>query len=182
LSLKSVTWTGFANFFSHVDEEGVRRITGEMLGHTGYMIVFFQLLVSWIAEKFKAIPIFLSGLFIAAVGLVVIGLANISPPAWVFFGILLFAIGEMVSSPRIQEYITWLAPKEKAGLYMGSNFLAIMIGAFLSGFVYTTLYGLFQKIGTPEFVWYVLAGHLILGMFIIFIYMRTGRELKEQEE
>ena len=182
LSVKSVTWTGFADFFSHVDKEGVRRITGEMLGHTGYIIVFFQLLVSWIAERFKAIPTFLSGLFIAAVGLVIIGLANIIPPAWVFFGIFLFAIGEMVSSPRIQEYITWLAPKEKAGLYMGSNFLAIMIGAFLSGFIYTTLYGIFQKNGFPEYVWYVLAAHLILGVIIVFLYMKTGRELKEREE
>ena len=39
----------------------------------------------------------------------------------------------MISSPRIQEYITWIAPKEKAGLYMGSNFLAAGIGGALSG-------------------------------------------------
>ena len=114
--------------------------------------------------------------------LAIIGLANISAPTLVFLGIFFFAIGEMVSSPRIQEYITWLAPKEKAGLYMGSNFLAIMIGAFLSGFTYTILYGVFQKMGLPGFIWYTLAAHLVFGTIVIFLFMRTGRELKEREE
>jgi proton-dependent oligopeptide transporter, POT family len=68
----------------------------------------------------------------------------ISVPAFVFLGIFLFAIGEMITSPRIQEYITWIAPKEKAGLYMGSNFLATGIGGFTSGITYTSLYGYFS--------------------------------------
>ena len=56
----------------------------------------------------------------------------------------------MISSPRIQEYITWIAPKEKAGLYMGSNFLATGIGGVTSGVIYTTLYGYFQKDRPPR--------------------------------
>lgn len=181
LALKSVSWEGFANFFSSYDD-GVWRLKGEMLGHTGYIIMIFQFMVSRVSEKFKAIPTFLVGLFLAGIGLVVIGLANISAPTLVFLGIFFFAIGEMVSSPRIQEYITWLAPKEKAGLYMGSNFLAIMIGAFLSGFSYTILYGVLQKMGFPEFIWYLMAAHLIAGIIIIYLFMRTGKELKEREE
>jgi dipeptide/tripeptide permease len=124
LALKSVSWEGFANFFSSFDD-GVWRLKGEMLGHTGYIIMIFQFMVSRVSEKFKAIPTFLFGLLLAGIGLVIIGFANISAPTLVFLGIFFFAIGEMLSSPRIQEYITWLAPKEKAGLYMGSNFLAI---------------------------------------------------------
>ena len=53
---------------------------------------------------------------------------GVSAAPLVFLGIFLFAVGEMIASPRIQEYITWIAPKEKAGLYMGSNFLAVGIG------------------------------------------------------
>ncbi len=181
LALKSVSWEGFANFFSTY-EDGVWRLKGEMLGHTGYIIMIFQFMVSRISEKFRAIPTFLVGLLLATIGLVIIGLANISAPTLVFLGIFFFAIGEMVSSPRIQEYITWLAPKEKAGLYMGSNFLAIMIGAFLSGFSYTILYGILQKMGSAEFTWYIMAVHLIAGIIIINFFMRTGRELKEREE
>jgi fluoride ion exporter CrcB/FEX len=65
---------------------------------------------------------------------------------------------------------------------MGSNFLAIMIGAFLSGFIYTSLYGFFQKMGGPEFTWYTLAAHLVAATIIIYFFMKTGRELKEREE
>ena len=84
----------------------------------------------------------------------------------------------MISSPRIQEYITWIAPKEKAGLYMGSNFLAIGLGGGLSG-LYTTLYGAFRDGGNPEFVWYTLAIHMILGIAAILIFTRSAGEFKE---
>ena len=152
-ALSGVFGAGFANIFSHVDESGTRRILGETISHTGYIIMIFQIFISGITEKTKAIPTFLTGLFIAAIGLAVSGYARVSSPAWIFAGIALFAIGEMISSPRIQEYITWLAPKEKAGLYMGSNFLATGIGGALSK-LYTDQYGRFDKAGHAEYVWY----------------------------
>lgn len=184
LDLKSIPFfgTAIANFLSHVDEEGVRRILGETIGHTGYIIMIFQVLVSRIFERFKALPSFLFGLFVATLGFLFLGYAKISAPAWVLFGILLFAVGEMISSPRIQEYITWLAPKEKAGLYMGSNFLAIGIGAGLSGVTYTSLYGIFSNMDHPEYIWFTLGAHLIVGIIIIRLFTRSGRELKELEE
>lgn len=182
LNLKSVFGTSFANFFSHEDGEGVRRILGETIAHTGYVIIIFQVLVSRIVERFKAIPSFLFGLFVAALGLLFLGYAKISFPSWVFLGIFLFALGEMISSPRIQEYITWIAPKEKAGLYMGSNFLAIGLGGALSGVIYTSLYGHFRNIGHPEYVWFVLAAHLIGGLLSIFIFTKSGGGFKELEE
>jgi dipeptide/tripeptide permease len=99
----------------------------------------------------------------------------------VFLGIALFAIGEMITSPRIQEYITWIAPKEKAGLYMGSNFLGTMIGATLSG-IYAPLYGYFERIGNPGGVWYVLAGHMVLAVVVFAAFVRFAGEFKIQSE
>jgi MFS family permease len=182
LSLKSVFGAKFANIFSHADKEGVRRILGETISHTGYIIMIFQVFVSRIFERFKAIPSFLFGLFMLALGALVIGYARVSAAAFIFLGIFLFAIGEMISSPRIQEYITWIAPKEKAGLYMGSNFLALMIGAALSGVTYTSLSGHFQNLNHPEYIWYTLAGHLILGIIVLFAFTKILGEFKEQEE
>jgi POT family proton-dependent oligopeptide transporter len=132
-------------------------------------------------QRFRPIPAFLSGLIVAAVGFGVLGYAAISVPALVFLGILLFAFGEMITSPRIQEYITWLAPKEKAGLYMGCNFLATCIGGLTSG-VYTFLYGRFEQAGHAEFVWYTLAGHVLLGALAIFLFTRFVGEFHEQKE
>ncbi len=140
-----------------------------------------QIFIAKIFEKFKAIPSFLFGLFVMALGFVVLGYAAVSTATLVFLGIALFAIGEMISSPRIQEYITYIAPKEKAGLYMGSNFLAVGVGAF-SGLIYTPLYGRFADAGAPQNVWYVLAGHLIVGIVALMIFQRVAGGFAQQEE
>ena len=84
-------------------------------------------------------PSFMFGLIITAAGFFLIGASIFMSPGMAILGIFIFAVGEMITSPRIQEYITWIAPKEKAGLYMGSNFLATCIGALLSG-QYTSLF------------------------------------------
>jgi dipeptide/tripeptide permease len=181
-SMRGVLGTGIADFFSQVDEDGTRRVLGETISHTGWIIMVFQVFVSRLAERFKAMSTFLVGLLMMALGFVVIGLASISPPAIIFLGIIIFAVGEMVSSPRIQEYITWIAPKEKAGQYMGMNFLAIMIGAALSGVTYTSLSGTFNDMGRPDYVWYVLAAHTILAIVVLVAFTKLAGELQERDE
>lgn len=179
--IQSVLGTGVANFLSRADETGTRRILGETISHSGYLIMILQFFVSRIFEKFKTIPSFLFGLTVGAAGFAVLGYARIGATGWVFPGILLFALGEMISSPRIQEYITWIAPKEKAGLYMGTNFLALGIGGGLSGVIYSSLYGFFQKGGHPESCWFVLAAHFIAGMAVLTLFIRVWGEFKEME-
>jgi POT family proton-dependent oligopeptide transporter len=181
LNIKSVLGTGVANFLSH-DDHGVRKILGETISNTGVVIICLQVFVSRTAERFKAIPTFLMGMIVIAVGYLFLAYARIGAPAWVFLGILLFAVGEMISSPRIQEYITWLAPKEKAGLYMGTNFLALGIGGSLSGITYTSLSGYFRDMGHPEYVFFALAAHFVLGMIVLFLFTKTGRSFKEVEQ
>ena len=181
LNIKGVFGGGFASIFSH-EVDGIRRILGETISSTGYIIIIFQILVSRIVEKSKAIPTFLFGMFMAALGFGVLGYSMVSAPAFLFLGIFLFAIGEMISSPRIQEFITWIAPKEKAGLYMGMNFIAIFIGATLSGVTYTSLYGVFEKINHPEYIWYSLGVHLIVGIIVLYIYTKTVGKFEEREK
>lgn len=178
--VKSILGSGVTNIISR-QEEGVWKINAEAISHTGYVIIIFQLLISRIFEKRAAIPSFLFGLFMAAMGFIVLGLSVTGSNFWVFLGIFLFAIGEMISSPRIQEYIMWIAPKEKAGLYMGTNFLATFIGAILSG-IYTGVMGLYQSAGHPEYIMYTIAIHTILGIFAIYIFTRILGDFKELEQ
>jgi Na+-driven multidrug efflux pump len=63
---------------------------------------------------------------------------------------------------------------------MGSNFLAIGIGAF-SGMIYTPMYGYFRSGGHPEYVWYVLAAHTVIGILAIYTFTKTVVEFKELE-
>lgn len=178
--VRVVCGQGFANFFSQEGQDGIRRILGETISHTGYIIMLLQLVVSRVFERMRAMPSFMIGLVVAAAGLAIIGAACTHGASLVFLGIFFFAVGEMITSPRIQEYITWIAPKEKAGLYMGSNFLAVMIGGFTSGFLYTTLYGRFNAAGHPEWVWYVLTAHVALAVLVFWGFVRVAGEFHEQ--
>jgi len=180
-NIRGVLGTGTANFLSDTDEHGVRRVLGETISHTGWIIMVFQLFVSKAFEKRRPMPSFMFGLVVAGGGLGVLGLARTGAAALVFLGIFLFAVGEMISSPRIQEYITWIAPKEKAGLYMGSNFLATAVGGALSGVVYTRgLYAAFDTSGHPEWVWYVMGLHTVLAALVFWTFVKLAGEFKEQ--
>jgi proton-dependent oligopeptide transporter, POT family len=179
--IRNVFGLWLAQAVSHIDEHGVRRILGETVATTGYIVMIFQVFVSRITERFKAMPTFLAGVLMLTLGFLVIGIAKIAVPAVVFLGIFIFAIGEMISSPRLQEYITWIAPKEKAGLYIGMNFLATMLGSLLSGVTYTRLSGYFNDSGSPEYVWYVLAVHTFLGVIALAGFTKIVGEFKEQE-
>ncbi len=181
-SMKPILGMSFLSIISKTDDQGVTRILGETISHTGYVIFVFQVLVSRVSEKFSAIPTFLTGLLIISGGFLVLGLAKVSAVSLVFLGILLFAIGEMVSSPRIQEYITWIAPKEKAGLYMGTNFLAVGLGGALSGFTYTSLYGYFENMGHVEYTWYTLGIHQLIGIGVIYLYVKRLGGFKELDK
>jgi dipeptide/tripeptide permease len=172
---------GLADFLSAPDDKGVRRIIGETIGNTGWVIIVFQIMVSNLMAKVRALPAFMAGLAIAGFGFFVIGRAATSAPSLVFLGIALFAIGEMICSPRIQEYITWIAPKDKAGLYMGSNFLGTMIGGLTSGFIYTTLSNHFAQAGVPGRVWDVMALNMFAAIGALLIFVKVAGEFKEME-
>jgi dipeptide/tripeptide permease len=180
LDIRSVLGSGIAGFLSHVDEDGTRRVLGESISNTGYIIVILQVFVSRTIEKWRALPTFMSGLALSAAGFVILGYARMSVASMIFVGIFFFALGEMMASPRIQEYITWIAPKEKAGLYMGANFLATAIGAF-SGPIYTGLYGRFEALGHPDYVWYTLAAHVLLAIVVINLFVKFFGAFQERE-
>jgi dipeptide/tripeptide permease len=181
-SMERMVGASVAGIFAASDPSGSRRVLGETISHTGYIIMIFQFLISRVFERRKSMPTFLLGLVLAAAGFGIIGCAAIYAPTLVFAGIFLFAVGEMISSPRIQEYITWIAPKEKAGLYMGMNFLATMIGGTLSGVTYTTLYGRFSDRGHPEYLWFLLGLHMLVGIMIFTAFNRLAGEFREQEK
>lgn len=181
VGVSGVIGAGITKALIASEVDGVWRINAEAISHTGYIIIIFQLVISRIFEKRSAIPTFLLGLVIAAAGFILLALSVTHVQGLVFLGVFIFAIGEMISSPRIQEYIMWIAPKEKAGLYMGTNFLAVFLGAILSG-LYTGVMGKFEAAGKPEFIMYTLALHLLLGIVAIYIFTRTLGSFKERQE
>jgi len=109
-------------------------------------IVIFQLMISAFVMKWKALNSMISGIFVAAIGLGLMFMFN--SPFFIFIAILIFAFGEMASSPKITEYIGLIAPKDKKALYMGMSFLPVAGGNFLAGILSGNVYGaMSDKIG-----------------------------------
>lgn len=119
-----------------------RTIAAEMLTNLdSFFIIIFQLLVSTLVMKFKPLNAMISGIMVAAFGL---GLMFMTMnPLFLISTMLVFAVGEMSSSPKITEYIGRIAPSDKVAMYMGTSFLPVALGSsiagYLSGSVYTQI-------------------------------------------
>ena len=102
------------------------------------MIVLIQVIISTIVMRLKPINAIISGIIVNAIG---IGLAFATHnPFYVIIGIVIFAIGEMASSPKFTEYVGRIAPKGKEALYMGTSFLPVAAGNFFTGFLSGNVY------------------------------------------
>jgi POT family proton-dependent oligopeptide transporter len=115
-------------------------IAPEMLTNIdAFYIVIFQVLVSSLVMRFKPLKTMLAGILICAIG---IGLWFVTlNPFFLFLSILIFAFGEMTSSPKIMEYIGRIAPDDKVALYMGCYFIPMAGGNFLAGILSGNVYG-----------------------------------------
>ncbi len=101
-------------------------------------IIILQLWISSVAMKYKPLHAMMTGILILAFGLF---LMFISQNVWiVIFGVLIFAVGEMASSPKFTEYIGRIAPSDKKALYMGTSFLPIAAGHKLAGWLSGDIY------------------------------------------
>ncbi len=98
-----------------------------------FYIILFQLIISSVTAKFRPLNSIMTGIFILAFGLGMM-FANMNP--WlIVLGVLIFAIGEMASSPKVQEYLGGIAPPDRKALYMGTVFLPIALGHLGAGWV-----------------------------------------------
>ncbi len=101
-------------------------------------IILFQILISSLVMKLRPVNAIITGILVNAIG---IGIAfSQHNGLYVILGILIFAIGEMASSPKFTEYIGKIAPKNKEALYMGTSFLPVAAGNFITGFLSGDVY------------------------------------------
>jgi len=131
----------FKNIFGSIDN-GMGLIRPEMMINVPALtIIIFQLMVSSLLTNVKPIKSMTIGIVIVVIGM---GQLLFHVNGWfVILSLVILAFGEMASSPRIQEYINRIAPKEKVALYMGYSFLPLaggnIIGGLLSGKLYGTM-------------------------------------------
>ncbi|MEN8120023.1 MAG: MFS transporter [Bacteroidota bacterium] len=130
-------WSGLAWFFGTNDGSNIVNPEIVVSFDAGF-IILFQILISAIVMRYRAINAMISGIIIAAIG-VGISFATLDV-GYVVLGIFIFAIGEMAASPKIIEYIGTIAPRDKVALYMGYSFLPMAIGNFFAGILSGRVY------------------------------------------
>jgi len=128
-------WPWMANFIG--TDHGT--VNPEMIVNIDALyIVFFQVLVSSVIMRFKPVNTIITGFLISSIG---IALWFVTQNGfYLFLSILIFATGEMMSSPRILEYIGKIAPKDKVAMYMGTYYLPLAGGNFLAGILSGDVY------------------------------------------
>jgi hypothetical protein len=121
-------------------EEGVGLVRPEMMINVpAFIIILFQVVISSLVKSIRPVKSMVVGFVVVAIGL---GQLYFYINGWfVVLALMVLAFGEMASSPRIQEYISTIASRDKVGLYMGYSFLPVAGGNVLGGLLSGQLYG-----------------------------------------
>ncbi|NQZ26740.1 MAG: MFS transporter [Colwellia sp.] len=124
------------------------------------MIIIFQISISRFIDKFKALPALIVGTAILSLSMLMQGFAHgmILGGLLVSCAVVVFAVGEMISAPKSQEYVASFAPKDKAAMFMGYYFVSMALGNLFAGLLSGWLYGYFAtQLSRPELMWAIIA-------------------------
>jgi MFS family permease len=101
-------------------------------------IILFQLIVSYFVLRMRHVSAMITGFIVATIGIAITFYTGNG--FYTILGIMIFAIGEMMTNPTFSSFIALISPKGKEALYMGTYFLPIFLGNFFTTFVSGNLY------------------------------------------
>jgi POT family proton-dependent oligopeptide transporter len=160
------------------------------------MIVCFQLLITRLVKRWLPVKTIMIGAVVVTLGMLVNVLPSLlfaDPNAQVKLGLTLpiagifmivsiasMAVGEMMASPRIYEYIGAIAPKGQEGLYLGYTSLPIALASIVGGPIGGRLFERYintpLKDGRPVdtvTMWLIIVGIGIASIVGLWIYDRA---------
>lgn len=140
-------------------------VYGLLLGWNGTMVTLFELTLTRWTQTFVPRHAMATGFLLLGCGFGLNGFASTVPTF--FFAMTLFTLGEMISSPVAQAYVSKLAPPALRGRYMGVSEVPHSLG-IISGPVLGAL--LFQY--SPGMLWAACAA---IGLLSALTILRMGR-------
>jgi len=146
---------------SHEFAEAYRQVNPEyIINFDAGAIVVFQVLVSWGIGFIPPLSAMVIGIVVAGIG---IGMSAFCYTGWlIVLAIVIFAFGEMMASPKSQEYVGRIAPPQKVAMFMGYYFWTIALGNIFGGRLSGELYGsLARDMERPDIMWIIFG---ILGL------------------
>ena len=103
-----------------------------------FMIIFFQVVVSYFVTKMTHVSAMIRGTIIGTIGVTLTFMFN---NVWfTIIGTMIFSIGEMAASPTLSAFIAQITPKGKEALYQGTYFLPVAVGNYIAGLISGDLY------------------------------------------
>ena len=112
-----------------------------MINANSFLIIFCVVWISHLVAKMRRVHSIQLGIVVASAGLLAAGF-TMSGLACIL-GILCFSVGEMLSSPKMYDYLGVIAPAGEKGLYMGYANMPTAIGwaygSFLGGQIYDSM-------------------------------------------
>lgn len=149
------------------------------------MIILFQVMISRFIGKFKALPTLIAGTAILSIAMLIGGFAHgfIFGGLMIAVSVIIFSVGEMVASPKSQEYVASFAPKEKAAMFMGYYFISMALGNLFGGLLSGWLYqSLAVDLSNPMLMWAVIALLGLITCVALYIFNRTLVSDIEQQQ
>lgn len=129
---------GSADHLVQMAKNGAQVPPEWMLNLNPGLIVFTMVFFAYLSSFMRPLVSIIIGMIIATLGSM---LAGSSMVGWTcLMGILVFSIGEMLSSPKKMEYLASLSPKGQEGLFMGYANVPVAIGWIAGSKIAGTLY------------------------------------------
>jgi POT family proton-dependent oligopeptide transporter len=104
-----------------------------MINANSGLIILAVVLVSWMVSRMRRVTSILLGVIVASFGMIVAGYTTSGYLC--LLGILVYSVGEMLSSPKMNEYLGVIAPEGRKGLFMGYANVPVAIGWFAEGYI-----------------------------------------------
>jgi len=112
-----------------------------MINANSFLIILCVVWISHLVARMRRVHSIMLGIAVASLGLMLAGF-SMSGLACIV-GILFFSVGEMLASPKMNDYLGVIAPEGQKGLYMGYANMPIAIGwaygSFLGGQIYDSM-------------------------------------------
>jgi dipeptide/tripeptide permease len=163
-----------------------------------FMVIVLQIPISFLTRKWKPFTAMTIGLLVASLswvlltipalgslmnsvsgGLGSMGLAIKGTTLLAGFALAVLALGEMILSPRLYDYVSRLAPPGQQGVYMGFAFLPVAIGFYVAGAVGGRLMEHFGKtLQQPHMAWWIISGMGFLATALMWLYDRIVKPVQ----
>jgi dipeptide/tripeptide permease len=114
------------SWMTNETSRGVQITQEWLINSNAGLIIIAVVFLSWVVSRMRRLHSILIGIMISSIGLVLAGFTTTG--YFCLLGILIFSVGEMLASPKMNEYLGVIAPEGQKGLYMGYANIPLAIG------------------------------------------------------